>query len=171
LTETVSQPSLTIRAATLADTGFIFAMVCELAAYEKLTHAVDATQDMLHEALFGTAPRVFCDLALWDGEPVGIAIWFYNFSTFRGRHGLWLEDLYVRPAFRGRGCGKALLQNLGARCVRENLARLEWSVLDWNAPSIAFYKAIGAILLDEWTQCRCEGEALARLAKGGEQPA
>jgi len=162
------QGSPQIRAATPQDAGFIFAMVQELADYEKLTHAVDATAETLESALFGPAPRVFCDIALWNGEAVGIAIWFYNFSTFRGRHGIWLEDLYVRPAFRGRGCGKALLQNLGARCVAEDLARLEWSVLDWNMPSIAFYKSMGAILLDEWTQCRCEGEALLRLAKSGQ---
>jgi len=162
---TESGTPLQIRAATPQDANFIFAMVLELAAYEKLTHAVDATEKMLGEALFGAVPRVFCDIALWEGEPVGIAIWFYTFSTFRGRHGIWLEDLYVRLAFRGRGCGKALLKNLGARCMAEDLARLEWSVLDWNTPSIDFYRAMGAILLDDWTQCRCEGAALARLAE------
>ncbi|WP_040580206.1 GNAT family N-acetyltransferase [Methyloferula stellata] len=153
-----------IRSAVPADAAQIFALVTELAAYEKLSAAVDATAETLAQALFGTAPRVFCDMAEQDGEPIGLAVWFYTFSTFRGRHGIWLEDLYVRPAFRGRGTGKALLAGLAARCVRENLARLEWSVLDWNTPSIAFYKAMGAVLMDEWTNCRCEGGALSSLA-------
>lgn len=153
-----------IRPAAPADADQIFALVTELAAYEKLSAAVDATAETLAQALFGTTPRVFCDVAEQGGEPVGLAIWFYTFSTFRGRHGIWLEDLYVRPAFRGRGIGKALLAGVAARCVSENLARLEWSVLDWNTPSIAFYKAMGAMLMDEWTNCRCEGEALSSLA-------
>lgn len=153
-----------IRAATLADADQIFALVTELAAYEKLSAEVDATPSCLAQALFGSAPRVFCDMAEYDGESVGLAIWFYTFSTFRGRHGIWLEDLYVRPALRGRGIGKALLSRLAERCLSEDLARLEWSVLDWNTPSIAFYKAMGAVLMDEWTNCRCEGDALHKLA-------
>jgi GNAT superfamily N-acetyltransferase len=156
--------SIHIRPAAPADAELIFALVTELAAYEKLSAAVDATADSLAQALFNSAPRVFCDVASYDGETVGLAIWFYTFSTFRGRHGIWLEDLYVRPAFRGRGIGKALVARLAARCVGENLARLEWSVLDWNLPSIAFYKAMGAVMMDEWTNCRCEGDALHRLA-------
>ncbi len=154
-----------VRPARQEDAELIFALVNELAVYEKLADAVDATVQSMTAALFGAEPRVFCEIVEWAGEPVGLAIWFYTFSTFRGRHGIWLEDLYVRPAFRGRGCGKALLALLAARCATENLARLEWSVLDWNTPSIAFYRAIGAQLLDEWTQCRCEGEALASLAQ------
>jgi GNAT superfamily N-acetyltransferase len=153
-----------IRAATLADADLIFALVQELAAYEKLSACVDATADSLAQALFGANARVFCDIAEYDGAAAGLAVWFYTFSTFRGRHGIWLEDLYVRPGFRGRGMGKALLAGLAERCVSENLARLEWSVLDWNTPSIAFYKAMGAVLMNEWTNCRCEGEALRGLA-------
>jgi diamine N-acetyltransferase len=119
---------------------------------------------MIAGALFGPAPRVFCDIAEWHGQPAGFALWFYNFSTFRGRHGIYLEDLFVRPAQRGHGLGKALLAHLARRCVTENLARLEWSVLDWNTPSIDFYKAQGAVMLDGWTTCRVTGEALWRLA-------
>jgi GNAT superfamily N-acetyltransferase len=157
-------PPIHIRPAVPADAELIFALVTELAAYEKLSAAVDATPKSLADALFSAAPRVFCDMAAYDGAPAGLAIWFYTFSTFRGRHGIWLEDLYVRPAFRGRGIGKALLARLAARCVDEKLARLEWSVLDWNTPAIAFYKATGAMLMDEWTNCRCEGDALSKLA-------
>lgn len=153
-----------IRPATPADSGLVFDLVRELADYEQLSHEVDATPDMLSDALFGPNPRVFCDIAEWHGRGVGFALWFYNFSTFRGRHGIYLEDLFVRPAARGHGLGKLLLANLARRCVSENLARLEWSVLDWNEPSIAFYKAQGAVMMDGWTTCRVTGPALWRLA-------
>jgi GNAT superfamily N-acetyltransferase len=153
-----------IRPARPDDATLVFDLVRELAEYERLSEDVDATPDMLAEALFGPSPRVFCDIAEWRGEPMGFALWFYNFSTFRGRHGIYLEDLYVRPAARGHGLGKALLANLAKRCVAENLARLEWSVLDWNEPSIAFYKQRGAELLDGWTTCRVTNAALWRLA-------
>ena len=136
----------------------------ELAVYERLEADVDATPEMIAGALFGPSPRVFCDIAEWHGQPAGFALWFYNFSTFRGRHGIYLEDLFVRPAQRGHGLGKALLAHLARRCVTENLARLEWSVLDWNTPSIDFYKAQGAVMLDGWTTCRVTGSALWRLA-------
>jgi diamine N-acetyltransferase len=153
-----------IRPATPADAGLVFDLVHELAVYERLEADVDATPAMIADALFGPAPRVFCDIAEWQGQPAGFALWFYNFSTFRGRHGIYLEDLFVRPAQRGHGLGKALLARLARRCVTENLARLEWSVLDWNTPSIDFYKAQGAVMLDGWTTCRVTGEALWRLA-------
>jgi GNAT superfamily N-acetyltransferase len=153
-----------IRPARPDDAALVFTLVRELAEYERLTHEVDATQEMIAGALFGPSPRVFCDIAEWHGEPVGFALWFYNFSTFRGRHGIYLEDLYVRPSARGHGLGKALLGNLAKRCIAENLARLEWSVLDWNEPSIAFYKQQGAVLLDDWTICRVTDGALWRLA-------
>jgi GNAT superfamily N-acetyltransferase len=153
-----------IRPATPEDAALIFAFVQELAAYEQLSHAVDATQEGLEAALFGPQPRVFCDLVELHHEPVGFALWFYNFSTFRGRHGIYLEDLYVRPQARGKGCGKALLAHLAKRCVAEGLARFEWSVLDWNEPSIGFYKALGAVLMDDWTICRVTDQALWRLA-------
>ena len=159
----MSDPLKSIRPATRADAPEIFALIKELADYERLADAVDATPAMIEAALFGPAPRVFCDIAEHEGAVAGIAVWFYNFSTFRGRHGIYLEDLHVRPALRGKGLGKALLVNLARRCAAENLARVEWSVLDWNRPSIYFYKSLGATLEDEWTTCRLTGDALARL--------
>jgi GNAT superfamily N-acetyltransferase len=134
-----------------------------LAEYEKLAHEAVASEADIDAALFGGNPKAFCDIAEDDGEPVGIALWFYNFSTFTGRHGIWLEDLFVQPQARGKGAGKALLANLARRCVAEGLTRLEWSVLDWNAPSIAFYDSLGAAAMDEWTTRRLSGEALAIL--------
>jgi GNAT superfamily N-acetyltransferase len=159
--------SVAIRPARPGEAGLVFALVRELAAYERLTAAVDATEAMIDAALFGPAPRVFCDLAEWAGAPAGLALWFGNFSSFRGRHGIYLEDLYVRPEFRRRGIGRALFRHLAQRCVAEGWTRFEWSVLDWNTPSIAFYKSLGAELLDEWTMCRVSGDALARLAGTG----
>lgn len=155
---------INIRSAMPSDTRVIYALVRELAVYENLLDVVDATERMIGDALFGQTPRAFCELAEWDGEVVGFSLWFYNFSTFRGRHGIYLEDLFVRPDFRGKGLGKALIVSLARRCVAENLARFEWSVLDWNAPSIAFYKALGATMQDDWTGCRVTGDALAALA-------
>ena len=155
---------INIRSAMPSDTRVIYALIRELAVYENLLNVVDATERMIGDALFGQTPRAFCELAEWDGEVVGFSLWFYNFSTFRGRHGIYLEDLFVRPDFRGKGLGKALIVSLARRCVAENLARFEWSVLDWNAPSIAFYKALGATMLDDWTGCRVSGDALAALA-------
>ncbi len=152
-----------IRPARPGDAGLVFTFVRELAAYEHLLHAVDATEAMIDAALFAPSPRAFCDIAEWDGEPAGFALWFASFSSFRGRHGLYLEDLFVRPAFRRRGIGRALFRHLARRCVVEGWARFEWAVLDWNAPSIAFYRSLGADLLDDWTVCRLGGDALARL--------
>jgi GNAT superfamily N-acetyltransferase len=159
--------SLVIRAARPDDSALVFALVRELADYEKMSDAVDATQEQIAAALFAPQPRLFCDIAEWDGEGAGLTVWFLNFSTFRGRHGLYLEDIFVRPALRGRGIGKALMARLAARCVEQNWARFEWAVLDWNAPSIAFYKSIGAQVLDEWKICRLSGQALARFAGEG----
>ena len=155
-----------VRSAVPDDAEFIVSLVRELAAYEKLSHAVEAEPADLAEALFGPAPRVFCEIAEWQGEPAGFALWFYNFSTFRGRHGIYLEDLYVRPARRSHGLGRALLRRLAQRCVAENLHRVEWAVLDWNTPAIDFYRAQGAVLLDDWTTCRLSGDALASLGAG-----
>lgn len=156
--------SLAIRPAAPADAPLIYDFVRELAEYEKLLHAVEAGEADLAHALFGPQPKVFCDIAELDGAPVGFALWFYTFSTFKGRHGLYLEDLYVSPASRGVGVGKALLAHLARRCVDEGLGRLEWAVLDWNAPAIAFYESLGSVALEDWIVRRLTGELLARLA-------
>jgi diamine N-acetyltransferase len=156
--------TLTIRPAQPSDAALVFSLVCELADYEKLRHEVNATPDDIAAALFAPSPRLFCDLAEWDGEPVGFAVWFLNFSTFRGRHGIYLEDVFVRPALRGRGIGTALMRQLARNFVENDYARFEWAVLDWNAPSIAFYESLGAEIKGEWKLCRMSGEALARFA-------
>lgn len=156
--------SLRIRKAILGDEGLVFDFICALAKYEKLEHEVSATKEDLARDLFGENPRVFCDIAELDGKPVGFALWYYTYSTFRGKHGLWLEDLFVNPETRGSGAGKALMVHLAARCRREGLARFEWWVLNWNKPSIDFYKSLGAEMQDEWTVCRIEGAVLEELA-------
>ena len=132
--------------------------------FQRLLHECEATEENLSTALFGPSPRVFCDIAEADGVPAGFALWFYSFSTFRAKHGLYLEDLFVRPELRGKGIGKALLVHLAQRAVREGCARFEWSVLDWNEPSIVFYKSLGAKPLSDWTMFRVDGDALERLA-------
>ena len=161
--------SITIRAAKPADSALIFSLVRELAEYERLSHEVTATEQQIAAELFTPQPRLFCDLADWSGETVGFAVWFLNFSTFSGRYGIYLEDIFVRPAFRGKGIGKALMRYLAQRCVAQNFARFEWSVLDWNKPSIDFYRSIGADVLEEWRICRMSGESLEKLAGGGQQ--
>ena len=155
---------LTIRPATMADAGVIYSFIRDLADYEKLLNEVEASQADIAAMLFGPNPRAFCEVAEQDGAPVGFALWFYNLSTFTGRHGIYLEDLYVRPQTRGLGVGKALLARLARRCVEEKLTRLDWAVLDWNAPSIAFYDSLGATAKTDWITRRLSGEALARLA-------
>jgi GNAT superfamily N-acetyltransferase len=156
--------ALAIRPARPGDAALVLQFVRELAEYEKLSHECETTEAMIDQALFGPNTRLFCDIAEWDGAPVGNAIWFLNFSTFTGRHGLYLEDLFVRPAFRGKGIGKGLMVHLARRCVAEGWTRFEWAVLNWNTPSIDFYKSIGAQLKDEWTVCRVSGDALKKLA-------
>ncbi|MBB3018083.1 GNAT superfamily N-acetyltransferase [Microvirga lupini] len=156
---------LSIRPAIASDAAQIFRFIRELADYERLAHEVDATEADLANALFGPNPRVFADIAEWEGEPAGFALWFYNFSTFRGRHGIYLEDLFVSPEFRSKGIGRALLRHLARRCRAEGLARLEWWVLDWNEPALRVYRSIGAIPMDEWTVQRVTGETLQRLAE------
>ena len=156
--------TLQLRAAGPADSALILSLIRELADYEKLLHEAVATEADLSAILFGIQPRALCDIAEWNGESVGFALWFYNVSTFTGRHGIYLEDLYVRPAARGVGAGTALLARLARRCVEEGLTRLEWSVLNWNSPAIAFYDRLGAGRQDEWSVRRLAGEALARLA-------
>jgi GNAT superfamily N-acetyltransferase len=141
-------------------------MIRELAEYQKLDHQVEATEAMIDAALFGDNPQLYCEIAEWAGEAAGFAISFHNFSTFTGRPGIYLEDLFVRPAQRGKGIGKALLIHLAKECVANDWSRLQWTVLNWNTPAIEFYKSLGAVLLDEWTICRLDGPALTALAAG-----
>jgi GNAT superfamily N-acetyltransferase len=158
--------SFLIRRARPDEAGLVLSLVRELAGYEKLLHEVEATEAMIGASLFGDNPKLFCDIAEWDGEVAGFAVWFVNFSTFSGRSGIYLEDLFVRPARRGNGIGKALLSHLAKECVANGWSRLQWAVLDWNTPSIEFYKSLGAQLMDEWTVCRVDGPALIALAQG-----
>ncbi|MEN9933164.1 MAG: hypothetical protein RIS17_1737 [Pseudomonadota bacterium] len=155
-----------IRAATPADIPAIHRLIVELAIYEKEPDAVKATHDDLAAALFGARPVAECVLAETAGEAVGMALFFTNFSTWTGKPGLYLEDLFVMPSARGQGLGKALLVHLAGIAVARGYGRFEWSVLDWNAPAIGFYKALGARPMDEWTVMRVDGEALATLAAG-----
>ncbi len=155
--------TLHIRRAVPADVVLVLRFIAELAAYEKLAHEARASGADIARDLFGVHPKVFCEIAEWEGRPVGFALWFYTYSTFQGRHGIWLEDLFVVPAARGLGIGKALLTELARRCRQEGLGRLEWWVLDWNQRAIEFYKAQGGEMQDEWTKVRLEGAALDKL--------
>ncbi|MFE4874576.1 GNAT family N-acetyltransferase [Streptomyces sp. NPDC056682] len=157
-----------IRTATAADVPVIHQMVRELAEYEKALDEARATEEQLREALFGEHPAAFAHIAEDEsGEPVGFALWFLNFSTWRGVHGIYLEDLYVRPEARGGGHGKALLTELARICVARGYERLEWSVLDWNLSAVEFYRSLGAVSMSEWTVNRLTDDALRKL--GGAQ--
>jgi len=160
----VNHPGFTLREAAPADLSAILGLIRALAEYEKLAHECQATEADLGAALFGTPARAHAVLAESQGEAIGLALWFYNFSTFTGRPGIYLEDLFVQPTQRGRGIGRALFRYLAQRALAEGCARLEWSVLDWNEPAIRFYRAIGATGLDEWTVQRLSGPALHALA-------
>ena len=155
--------TLYIRSATAADISLIGQFIRDLAAYEKLAHAVRFDEAVLAQKLFG--PRPFAEVLIGEIDNVaqGFALFFHNFSTFEGRPGIYLEDLFVRPEVRGLGLGKALLARLAALAVERDCARLEWSVLDWNTPAIDFYKALGAVPMDEWTVYRVDGVALDKL--------
>jgi len=156
-----------IRTAEPADVPVLLALVRELAAYEREPDAVVATEQLLQEALFGAHPVASCHVALDEhGEVAGFALWYVTFSTWTGRPGLWLEDLFVRPAARRLGLGRQLLQALAAVCVERGYPRFEWWVLDWNEPAHAFYRSLGARAEDEWTTWRLDGAALAGLADG-----
>jgi len=154
-----------IRPARPADAPLVYDFIRALADYERLSHEVTATQADIAALLFAPAPRAFCDIAEEAGAPLGFAFWFYNVSTFEGRCGIYLEDIFVKPEARGRGVGKALLRRLAQRCRDEGLARMEWAVLDWNAPAIAVYDGLGATAKTEWIVRSLSGEALARLAE------
>ncbi|MDO9370585.1 MAG: GNAT family N-acetyltransferase [Sphingopyxis sp.] len=157
--------TLTIRSATPADLPLIARFIRDLADYEKLAHEVRFDEAKLGENLFGARPYAEVVIGEIDGAAQGFALFFHNFSTFEGRPGIYLEDLFVHPEARGSGLGKALLAHLANLVVERDCARLEWSVLDWNAPAIGFYQSIGAKLMDEWTVMRVDGEALAALAR------
>jgi GNAT superfamily N-acetyltransferase len=160
-----------IRPATRADASSLVQLVRDLAEYERSAGAVDLDEDLLAAALFVESPAVFAHVAEEAGEVVGMAIWFRNFSTWTGRHGIYLEDLFVRPAWRGRGVGRALLAALASVAVEAGYARLDWSVLDWNEPALAFYRSLGAVPMDEWTGYRLTGDALREVAaESGQDP-
>ena len=152
-----------LREAGRGDEPGILACIQALADYEREPDAVENSVEALAETLFGADPRAFAHVVERDGGIVGIAIWFLTYSTWTGRHGIWLEDLFVYDAQRGRGYGKALIASLAALCVERGYTRLEWTVLDWNAPSIAFYRSIGAVPMEEWTTQRLTGAELAAL--------
>jgi GNAT superfamily N-acetyltransferase len=155
---------ITVRPAVPEDLPVIMRFVRDLAAYEKLAHECVATEAQIGAALFGTSPRAHALIAEEDDHPVGLALWFYTFSTFTGRSSMYLEDLFVDPAFRGRGVARRLFAALGRRAVAEGCERLEWAVLDWNEMALRFYRSLGARPLDEWTLQRLSGPALAALA-------
>jgi GNAT superfamily N-acetyltransferase len=154
-----------IRPATVADVPVILRFIRELAVYEKLLHEVTATEDLLRRQLFGERPMAEVILAVEDGMEAGLALFFHNFSTFVGKPGIYLEDLYVRPEFRGRGYGKAMMVYLARLARQRDCGRFEWTVLDWNKPSLDFYQSIGARPMSDWTLHRMMGEALANMAE------
>jgi GNAT superfamily N-acetyltransferase len=159
--------ALTIRPAAAPDVPEVLRFIRELAVYERLEHEVVATEAALHAALFGPRPYAEVVFACLDGVPVGFALFFHNFSTFLGKPGIYLEDLFVRPAARGRGVGRSLLAWLARTALERGCGRLDWAVLDWNEPSIRFYHGLGAVALDDWTTMRVSGAALERLSQGG----
>ena len=166
MTEKISTliPELSLRKAEISDCKAILDLISQLAEYEKLSHEVIADVPTLEETLFGKRQFAEAILAEYEGEVVGFALFFHNFSTFIGRPGLYLEDLFVKPDFRGKRIGETLLSYLARLAVERNCGRLEWSVLDWNEPSINFYKKLGATPMDEWTTFRLTGETLDKLA-------
>ncbi|KGA19653.1 hypothetical protein GM50_4930 [freshwater metagenome] len=152
-----------IREALPADVPAIMQLIHDLAEYEKAPQEVETNEGEIAAALFADQPKVFAHVIDLDGEVIGMAIWFLNFSTWQGKHGIYLEDLYVKPEYRGRGYGLAMLKYLAALCVQRGYGRFQWWVLDWNTPAIEFYKSQGAIAMDEWTVYRVSDEALKRL--------
>jgi GNAT superfamily N-acetyltransferase len=161
---------VTVRPVRPDDVPAVVALVRELADYEKALHEARLTEEQLTGVLFGDSPALFGHVAEVEGRVVGIALWFLNFSTWRGTHGIYLEDLYVQPQHRGSGLGRELLRTLAEVCVQRRYSRLEWSVLDWNTPSIEFYKAVGAVPMDEWTVFRLTDDALTGFAHDRRTP-
>ena len=156
-------PDFRIVPATVQDVPVLFGMIRALAEYERLAHAVTTSEDALRQVLFGPSPAAEVVLGYEGTEPVGIAIFFHNFSTFLGKRGLYLEDLFVKPEYRGRGYGRRLLAHLAALAIARDCGRMEWSVLDWNTPAIGFYTKLGAMPMEEWTVFRLTGNALTAL--------
>ncbi|MEY3374296.1 MAG: hypothetical protein RIT18_927 [Actinomycetota bacterium] len=152
-----------IRPARQEEVGIVLQLIHDLAVYEKAPNEVEATEKELLETIFTSDPKVFCDLVEVDGEIAGMAIWFLNYSTWQGKHGIYLEDLFIKPEYRGRGYGKALLKHLAKICDDKGYGRFQWWVLDWNSPAIEFYRSLGAVAMDEWTVYRVSGQALKEL--------
>jgi GNAT superfamily N-acetyltransferase len=159
-----------IRLAVSEDVKLIFGFICALAEYEKLSHAVTASEELIQEHLFGPHPVAEAIIASLDGKPVGFALFFRTFSTFVGRPGIWLEDLFVLPEARGKRVGQAMLRHVASIAVQRNCGRLEWSALEWNEPAIRLYEKLGATRMDDWRIFRMTGKALAELAGRGELP-
>jgi GNAT superfamily N-acetyltransferase len=154
---------LHIRSARSEESAVILQLIKDLAEYEKAPDQVEATESDLKATIFGKEPKVFCDVVEVDGEIAGMAIWFLNYSTWQGKHGIYLEDLFIKPEYRGRGYGKALLVHLAKLCEEKGFGRFQWWVLDWNSPAIEFYRSLGAEAMDEWTVYRVSGKALKDL--------
>ena len=152
-----------IRPAKIQEVGEVLQLIQDLAIYEKAPEQVEASKEDLLNTIFASDPRVFCDLVEVDGQIAGMAIWFLNYSTWQAKHGIYLEDLFIKPECRGRGYGKALLKHLAKICDEKGYGRLQWWVLDWNSPAIEFYKSLGAEAMDEWTVYRTSGKALKDL--------
>ena len=154
-----------IRPARKEEVGIVLQLIHDLAHYEKAPNEVEATEKELLATIFIDNPKVFCDVVEVDGEIVGMAIWFLNYSTWQGKHGIYLEDLFIKPEYRGHGYGKALLKHLAKICDEKGYGRFQWWVLDWNSPAIEFYRSLGAVAMDEWTVYRVSGNALKELGK------
>jgi GNAT superfamily N-acetyltransferase len=154
-----------IRPARRDEVGIVLQLIHDLAVYEKAPNEVEATEKELLETIFSSDPKVFCDLVEVDGEIAGMAIWFLNYSTWQGKHGIYLEDLFIKPEYRGRGYGKALLKHLAKICEDKGYGRFQWWVLDWNSPAIEFYRSLGAVAMDEWTVYRVSGAPLKELGE------
>ena len=154
-----------IRAARRDEVSIILDLIKELAEYEKAPDQVEANESDLIATIFAADPKVFCDVVEVEEKVVGMAIWFLNYSTWQGKHGIYLEDLFIKPEYRGRGYGKALLQHLARICEEKGYGRFQWWVLDWNSPAIEFYRSLGAVAMDEWTVYRVSGDELKKLGK------
>jgi len=154
---------LKIRPAKREEVGEVLQLIQDLATYEKAPDQVEASSDDLLNTIFAKEPKVFCDLVEVDGQIAGMAIWFLNYSTWQAKHGIYLEDLYIKPEFRAKGYGKALLKHLAQICDKQGYGRLQWWVLDWNSPAVEFYRSLGAEAMDEWTVYRTSGQALKDL--------